>query len=337
MEMKMIERIMSSYGISPVKITKVSDQVYKVVDGQRQYALKKSVLTPQTVKNWEQVFHHADQKHIPEILSIFLTKDHSLYTISEDESYYLMPWIDGKTSTIEQLYRSIGKVHKKTQQFQSVDYDKMVHHFNQYSQYCDGVQKRLLTDVKQFESRIYMSPLELQVCTQYRDVELAIKKAQEQIRQLTSRLEKREEWGYCLCHGNLRLSHGLVGVDHTYLINWEQANYNYPVTDLSILLKNELIHYDAPAKLWMNTFNIYMEENRLHNNELSLLLIHLLDPTTYIKCIQQYIEQTSSQSMINQMKQLQIEHRQLLFGLQFLGFINEHYFSKINSDLDLDN
>src|SRR5690625_4619638 len=129
MEMKMIERIMSSYGISPVKITKVSDQVYKVVDGQRQYALKKSVLTPQTVKNWEQVFHHADQKHIPEILSIFLTKDHSLYTISEDESYYLMPWIDGKTSTIEQLYRSIGKVHKKKQQFQSVDYDKMVHHF----------------------------------------------------------------------------------------------------------------------------------------------------------------------------------------------------------------
>ena len=333
----MVEEIMASYGIKPVKITGISDRVYKVIAGQHQYSLKKSVLTPQTVKKWEQVFHHADQKHIPEILSIFLTKDHSLYTISEDESYYLMPWIDGERSTIEQLYRSIGKVHKKTQQFQSVDYDQMVHHFNQYHQYCDDIQKRLFTYVKQFESHIYMSPLELQVCTQYRDVELAIKKAQEQIKQLTDSQERKEKWGHCLCHGNLRLSHGLVGVDHTYLINWEQANYNYPVTDLSILLKNELIHYDAPAKLWMNTFNIYMEENRLHNNELSLLLIHLLDPTTYIKCIQQYIEQTSSQSMINQMKQLQIEHRQLLFGLQFLGFINEHYFSKINSDLDLDN
>src|SRR5699024_11035693 len=155
----------------------------------------------------------ADQKHIPEILSIFLTKDHSLYTIFDDESYYLMPWIDGEASSIEQLYRSIGKVHQKTLQLQSVDYDQMVPHFNQYHQYCDEMQNRLLTYVKQFESHIYMSPIELQVCTQYRDIELAIKKTQDQIKQLTSSQEKREKWGHCLCHGNLRLSHSLVDGD----------------------------------------------------------------------------------------------------------------------------
>lgn len=332
--MEMVENVMSLYGIKPVEFSKITDRVYKVMDGQHQYSLKKSILSPQTLKEWEQVFHQADQKHITEILSIVLTKDHSIYTIYENELYYLMPWIDGERSTIEQLYRSIGKVHKKTQQFQSVDYDKMVYHFNQYSQYCDDVQKRLLTDVKQFESHIYMSPLELQVCTHYRDIELAIKKAQEQIRKLTSSQEKREEWGYCLCHGNLRLSHSLVDVEHTYLINWEQAHYNYPMVDLSKLLKNELTTYDAPTKLWMNMFKVYMEENRLHNDELSLLLIHLLDPTIYIQNIEQYIDRTSNQSMMNQIKKIQIEHRKLLFGLQFLDFIDQQYFSQIDSEMD---
>src|SRR5699024_3050849 len=104
-----------------------------------------------------------------------------------------------------------------------------------------------------------------------------------------SNQEKQKKWGYSLCHGNLRLSHSLIGMENSYMINWEQAIYDYPVTDLAILFKNELINYDAPAEMWIESFNIYMAENQLQKAELSLLLIHLLDPTMYIKNVQQYI------------------------------------------------
>lgn len=332
--MKNIEKVMSSYGVKPVKILKISDRVHKIDDGQHQYSLKKSVLTHQSVKKWEQVFHHAQQHQLSEILSIFVTIKNSFYTISNDEFYYLMPWIDGKTSNIKQLYRSIGKIHQKTRQPQLIDYNQMRNHFTQYGHYCDEVQKKLLTYVKQFESHIYMSPLELQVCTHYRDLELATKKAQELIRQLSSSQAKQKNWDYSLCHGNLRLSHSLIGIDNLYFINWEQVTYNYPATDLFILFKNELINYDAPTKLWIHSFKVYMEENQLQNDELSLLLIYLLDLTTYLKRIQQYIDQISNQSIINQIRKLQIEYRRIKFGLQFAEFISQNYFSMINPDLE---
>lgn len=331
--MEKIEEILSSYGIKPIMILKITDQVHKIDDGQHQYALKKSVLNQQTVQKWERVFHDAHQRQLSSILSLFLTTNNSLYTIFDRDYYYLMPWINGEQSTIEQLYRSIGNIHKTTQQPQTVDHDQMVHQFSRYKQYCDEALKRLLSYVKQFESHIYMAPLELQVCTHYRDIELAIIKIREQIIQLTSSQGEQKNWSYSLCHGNLKLSHSLKA-GQTYYINWERTKYDYPVTDLVMLFKNELIRYDAPIETWIDLFKTYLEENQLQHHELSLLLIYLLDPTDYMKKIQQYIEETSNQSMINQIKAFENTYRQLLFGLRLSDFIEKNYFSIIESDLE---
>lgn len=328
-----IEKVISSYGIEPISISKISERVHKVDDGKYQYALKKSILTDQTVKKWEQVFHNAHEQQLPLVLSIFLTKTNFIYTVFEQEFYYLMPWINGKQSTIQQLYRSIGNFHKQTKQRQSVDYNQIVNQFSLYNQYCDKAVKRLLSYVKQFESHIYMSPLELQVCTHYRDIERSFIKIREQISRLTSDQNEQVMWNYSLCHGNLKLSHSLEAYQ-TYYINWEHAKYDHPVTDLVILFKNELTNYDAPIESWIDLFKIYMEENQLHNHELSLLLIYLLDPTEYMTRVQQYIEQTSNQSIIDQIKGLQIDYRKLLFGLQLLDFIDQNYLSIIEGDLD---
>lgn len=314
-------------------ILKITDQVHKIDDGQHQYALKKSVLNQQTVQKWERVFHDAHQRQLSSVLSLFLTTNKSLYTIFEQDYYYLMPWINGEQSTIEQLYRSIGNIHKTTQQSKAIDHDQMVQQFSRYKQHCDEALKRLLSYVKQFESHIYMAPLELQVCTHYRDIELAFIKIREQITQLTSSQEEQKNWSYSLCHGSLKRSHSLEA-GQTYYINWERTKYDYPVTDLVMLFKNELISYDAPVETWVDSFKTYLEENQLQHHELSLLLIYLLDPTDYMKKVQQYIEETSNQSMINQIQALESTYRQLLFGLRLSDFINENYFSIIESDLE---
>lgn len=331
--MEGIDQVIAAYHIKPVTVSKISDRVYKIDDGQQQYALKKSSLTGQRLRSWERAFADAHHRQLSSILSLFLTVNNSLYSTFDQDYYYLTPWINGEESTIEQLYRSIGKIHKKTQQHQIVDHDQVIHQFSQYKQYCDESLKRLLSYVKQFESHLYMSPLELQVCTHYRDIELVFRKMNGQITRFIDEQDEVLSWHYSLCHGNLKQTHSIQG-HQTYLINWEHASYQHPTTDLVKLFKNELIHYDAPAKAWIDSFKVYMEENKLQNHELSLLLIYLLDPTDYMEIIQQYHEQRSDQSLINQIKKLQIKYRQLLFGLQLLDFIDQQYLSIIASDLE---
>lgn len=332
--MDIIEDIIATYGIRPVKISQITDRVYRIDDGYQQYALKKSKLTNQRMTSWERTFHDAYKQQLSSLVPLFLTINNSLHSIHAQNYYYLTPWITGEQATIEQLYRCIGKAHKQTKKSQTFDHDQMIHEFRKYEAYCAHVQESLLSYVKRFESHIYMSPLELQVCTHYRDVELVCKKIRDQISRLTNDEEKSLEWSYSLCHGNLKLSHSLEA-DQTYLINWEQMTYEHPMTDLVIIFKNELLHYDSPIETWIDSFEVYMEENKLSDNELTLLLIHLLDPTSYITIVQQYMNQTSDETMIHQMKKLQTTYRQLLFALQFLNFVDQHYFSNIENDLDL--
>lgn len=328
-----VEKVVSSYGIRAVNISKITDRVHKIDDGQNQYALKKSTLTHQNIATWERVFHVAHEQQITSILSLFLTKENTLQAIFNQEYYYLTPWINGQHSTIEQLYRTIGKMHKQTQKSQKIDHKQMVDQFQQYESYCKEAQKRLLSYVKKFESHVYMSPLELQVCTHYRDIELVLIKISEQIKKFVDEQNETLQWNYSLCHGNLKLSHSLEA-HQSYILNWEQAGDQHSITDIVKLLKNELIDHDAPAETWIDSFKVYMEENKLYKHELSLLMIHLLDPTSYMVIIQQYTDQKSNQPIIYQMKELQIIYRQLLFALQFLDFIDQNYLSIISEELD---
>lgn len=324
--MEEVEKVISLYGIRPITISKITDRVHKIDDGQQQYALKKSRLSDQRIPAWERTFRDAHQQQLTCILPLFLTTRNALQTVFDQHYYYLTPWINGQQSTIEQLYRSIGKIHKQTQKSQSIDHEQMAHQFNQYKIYCDEAQRELLSHVKRFESHIYMSPFELQVCTHYRDIELVFKKIHKQITRFIDEQDKSLLWNYSLCHGNLKLSHSLE-TDRTYILNWEQASVQHPTTDLVVLFKNELINYDAPAENWLDSFTVYMEENKLNHHELLLLIIHLLDPTNYMTIIQQYIDQPSNQTMIDQIKKLQITYRQSLFALQFLDFIDQDYLS----------
>lgn len=331
--MEEIKKVIASYGISPVEIFKITDKVHKIDDGQQTYALKKSALTHQRIPTWERTFHRANQQQLSSILPLFITKNSVLYTIYDQEYYYLMPWINGQQASIEQLYRCIGKIHKQTKQLQAVDHKQVSDQFSQYKRHCDDAQEKLLSYVKLFESHTYMSPLELQVCTHYRDIEHVFIKIRNQMNRFINEREDALVWGYSLCHGNLKLSHS-IEADQTYLMNWEQAIYEHPITDLVALFKNEVVAYDAPVETFIHSFKVYMNENKLDHDELTLLLIHLLDPISYLTIVQQYIEQTSHLTMMSQIKQLQVSYRQLIFGLQLLDFIDESYLSVIKTDLE---
>jgi hypothetical protein len=129
-------------------------------------------------------------------------------------------------------------------------------------------------------------------------------------------IDGQSNWRYCLCHGQLDFSH-IIFHHHTYILNWEKAHFNNAAIDLAIFYHRLVQHYDYPADHLIALFSIYTNENKLTELEMDLLSIYLLDPTDYITTIEQYANNPSHRSMMDQVKQLQHTHRQLSFGMKW--------------------
>lgn len=331
--METIKNVLASYAVYPLKIEKVTDTVFRIEDGQHVYALKKSSLTKQSIANWENVFRQAHAQNVPGVLSVYLTKQHYLYAESNNTIYYLTPWIEASRQSIERLYQLVANVHAKTKQSHPVEMEKTHNQFNTYKRHCESAQKRLLNYVEQFEKKRYMSPFELLVCMQFRDLESGVKEALKRVDQFLEEQTEQSTWNYSLCHGNLMSSH-ILNADYTYLINWEGAHYGSPIQDLVHLFKQEVIEYDAPTESFIALFTTYMMENELTKGELYLLTVYLLDSTDYVALVENYINDTSSEDMIGQIKSLQHAYRRLVFGLHWSNYVEKEYDTIALDDLE---
>src|SRR5690625_296476 len=172
--MDLIKKVIGSYGIASQQIIQVTESVYKVVTNQQNYALKKSELTSKTRPAWENVYHEAQAKQLIGILPLYLTKTGSLYQEESDAIYYLSPWLTGEQATIEQSYRTIGQLHARTKQEETMPTEQIMERFSRYQKDCQHLQKGQLTYLKKFEMERYMSQFELKYATHFLAVVLVI-------------------------------------------------------------------------------------------------------------------------------------------------------------------
>lgn len=331
--METVKKVLTSYAVYPLKIEQITGALYRIEDGNRVYALKRSSLTSKSVSNWENVFHQVNAQHNMNILPVYLTKNRKLYEQNGDTIYYLTPWVEGKRQSIERLYHCIGNVHAKTKRSRPIDVQSVEHSFHTYKSQCIERHKQLLTYVEQFEENKYLSPFELLVCTHYRDLESVFRKTHKRVDQFIQENHEETVWNYSLCHGDLRFTHFLNG-DQTYLINWEKAKYENAIQDLVDFFKCETMVYDAPAESFIKSFTTYMDANELTKQELYLLTAYLLDTADYIKLIEDYVEHTSLNSMVYQIQSLQYSYRQLVFGLHWSDYVDSEYEPTPLDDLD---
>lgn len=318
---------MEAYAISPLKMDQISSNTVRIEDAQKMYALKRSALTKESIENWEHVLHQAKVKNIVNVLPVYLTKQGHLYKEIDGTIFYLTPWIKAGKFNVKQLYQSIGRVHAATKVTYSVETENMNNQFHTYMNRCEEAQQILLHYLGDFEKVRYMSPFELLVCTQYKDLELILKENQKRVKQFLEEFNRDPTWNYCLCHGNLLTSHHL----DVQIINWEKAHYENPIHDLAYFFNHEVNSYDIDIEALLESFSTYMKENELTLSELYLLAIYLLDTSEYITVVEQYINRNSSLSMINQVKALQRIYRRLTFGLRF-----SEYVGKVYDTIDLD-
>lgn len=333
--MELIIKALEAYSIYPVSIEKVTDRLFRVYDGKHEYALKRSLLSDRTLANWESVYRQAHSQNMAAIMPVYLTKAGDLYKKSDQSIYYLTPWIlvqknESQKQSIEQFYYTIGMIHAKTKQSQLIQMDKLKSDFSTYQTFCEETKGMLLDYVKRFEKNQYMSPFELMVCTQYRDLEFALNTVKRRLDQFLYEDEEQLTWNDCLIHGNLKLSHL---VNH-YIINWEYAQQGNAVLDLAKFYQQETVEFGNKADLFIELFSVYNKENELKLKEHYLLIIYLLNPTAYISKIQDYMNKSSDLSMVDQIQLLQHAYRQVIFGLKWSSFVEKEYESFSLDDLE---
>src|SRR5699024_1016421 len=194
-------------------------------------------------------------------------------------------------------------------QSRPIDVQSIDQSFHTYKNQCAERHKQLLAYVEKFEINKYMSPLELLVCTKYRVLELVFRETLKRVDQFIQENNEETVWNYSLCHGSFRFAH-FINADQAYLINWEKAQYENAIQDLVDFFKYETIVYDAAAESFIELFTTYMDTNELTKQELYLLTVYLLDTTDYITLVENYIENTSTDSMVYQIQSLQRVYRQ---------------------------
>ncbi|WP_010099014.1 phosphotransferase [Ornithinibacillus scapharcae] len=327
--MEKIRRILETYRVYPIDIDKITERLYRIKGNNQSYALKKSGLKEEKVPFWLDIYRTAEQQKIVNILPLYLNKSGNLFTKDGNDIYYLSPWIDSghRTHAIEKIYQNIGYIHAKTRKVTEITEEirqTSRENFLVFKRQSSELRKRLMSHVEQFESQHFMSPVELLVCTQYRDLVHVFYGLDKRLNQYIDSLEEMNDWKLALCHGRLKDSHVLHG-NQLYVINWEQASYQHPVLDLTRLLKSRTLHYDSDKRLLLDKFKFYLEENKLDIPDLALLSIYLLDPSEYLRTIDEYVERNSDLSMIDHVIKLQRYHRQLLFGIQFSEYMEQEF------------
>ncbi|MFC0299886.1 hypothetical protein ACFFIS_03470 [Virgibacillus soli] len=330
--MEKIWHVLEQYSIRPDTIEQVTDRVYKIKVGQQVYALKRSNLTEQTVKNLENFYHVAYYERLPLVLPVYLTVAEKLYAELDNEFYYIAPWIEQEEHHRQQdfytaFFRSIGQFHHKTMQKHTFSVDKIKSSFTSYKIQCQTDYKKLLSMVERFEHHPYMSPFELLVCSQFHYLEYVFKNLERAVDEF---LEcEMDAWRTSLCHGKLEQEY-LFYREYFWVINWEHVRNDNPISDLHYYLTEQANRYDIETTSIFETFHAYMEENELRREELHLLSIYLLNPQKYIETVLAYVEKGNETDMIGFIQKLQQAFRNLRFGLEWTDFVKETYIYRID-------
>lgn len=318
--------ILREYQVNPTEIIAISRRVYKIKTNRHSYALKRSRLTRQRVKQWKHVFEVANKHNLMSVLPIYLTQSGEVFCEHNEEMFYLTPWIETKETDepeheLESFYRGIAEMHSKTKVEVKVDKDNMERLVNQEKSKIQGYKRKLLRYIETFERRRYMTPFELRVCMQYRDIEKSLSVLDDWYDYyLVDILDEGIVYS-SLCHGNLRPSHQLYQSSQSYFINWERCFYGSPMTDLYLYYFHELKYHDAFVDYLIDSLSIYEKSNPLLKNERAFLSIQLLNPTPYLDILDKYSKKEFNMAQPYQIRQLEYAYRRMIHGLRIQGHL----------------
>lgn len=224
----------------------------------------------------------------------------------------------GERLTLPEIYQNIGYAHTNTMQTITIDKEKIKQDFINYRTKCTQYRERFDHYVDEFEQKRFMSPVELLVCTHYRDIDYLYYELFNRIDQFNDELSEVEDWKYCRCYGNKNIKHLLLK-RHLYQNSYEHFYHANAVLDVVALIKYHIRYFEWESNELTENFSIYRKANPLSQLELYLLAIYLLDPSDYLQSVEDYATNATERSMIEHVIVLKRNHRLLFQILSWSG------------------
>ncbi|WP_152640113.1 hypothetical protein [Virgibacillus necropolis] len=217
----------------------------------------------------------------------------------------------GEQLTLPDVFQKVGYAHNSTLQTISINKEKVQKDFKQYHEKSIQFREHFDHYIDEFEQKRYMSPVELLVCTHYRDIDYLFNELIERIGQFNDELSQVNEWKYCRCYGHKNIKHLLVK-RHLYQNSHEQFFHGNAVIDVMSMIKYHAMFFEWQDTELTEYFSFYLKANQLEQVEMYLLGIYLLDPTDYFEAVEDYATKTNKKSMMEHIIILKRTHRFLL-------------------------
>lgn len=320
--------ILAKFNLSPITMREVNENNYFLSTISGAYLLRELASSSQKEESLLLTYRLAQQNNLISIVSLVLTNEGTVYHQHNHKLYLVSPWIEKSQINWEATFETIAKIHQQTK-ISSTDENKSVIQARISVKRVKALRIRHFQWIELFERQPYMSPLELQVCTHYREISFAFN----QLERLIIALEKMEiNSGLCLIHGNLTRK-SILGKEFVYIANWENAAYDHPTKDLLNLFKNEAKNYDKELQEWLNHFfHHYLLNNPLTKAELYYIAIALLDIEKYLGIVDKYIlTDNFGEGIVRTTMELEKTYYKIIMGLHYVDVLEEYLKSQIQS------
>ncbi|GGM27222.1 hypothetical protein GCM10011351_11270 [Paraliobacillus quinghaiensis] len=319
-----ITEVLRAYGIQTYTFTKITTRLWKINSNKYQFALKRTQLNPQQIGQWKELYQIKTIRELPVIPPVYRTKTGEIFYMKNEDMYYLSPWIESDVHTNASnqqqiLFATIGKLHATTKYANAIESKVIEQTIKTEKKNLKEMHAMLLYYIEYFEQKRYMPPFGLEVCTQYRDVEMIFKQLDGWYDNYLTDIKQEQTVYQSICHGYLAPTHHISTPDQSFLINWEHAYFGDAMIDLRDYVYTRCFHHDSDVTQLVQDFSQYEKQNPLSNSERSLLAIHLLNPSAYLQVISDF---KNTKNQVLQIKSLLEYYRRLLAGSIFQETLN---------------
>ncbi|GAB2560709.1 phosphotransferase [Gracilibacillus alcaliphilus] len=327
--------IMTAFQLQPQEIEQVTDKVYKIRANDQHYALKCMIYQEENCGKWLAIQQYLEQNRIYAFAPIIYTKDSQPVYTDQQMVYYVMPWIeranqDQPVDEYVTVMHAIGQLHGATMQDHPVQNlkDRQSVMEDQFQGELTQYREQMLQTVRQVEAKRFMSPVDLQLCMYYRDMEQIFDKLELWQSEYLTQLETTDHMKYCLCHGNLQPSHYVLANSYTYLLNWESAYMTSPTYDLAVYFRYLFQYHDCDVTKLKETFSIYCQYVPLTDFEKSLLAMQLLSPVPLFDSLT--AQSNPQRDILTVSMDMERAYRTLLFSYE----MQEYMYRQLDSAVD---
>jgi spore coat protein YsxE len=306
--------ILAPYGVKPYFVENMG-KIKKITSDKGVFALKivPPTLGTEFIRHIQALYQLGYNRVVP----IYPTLDGRYAVLHQHSLYYLMPWLanevkEDHSEKNKKLFRELARLHTLSSKEYPIKKEERKEHYENTLLAIEKDEEFLVGFLEKCEKKTYMSPFELQYCLYYNDVHQALRYSKQKLEAWYEKTKDEEKIRTVLIHGKFSSDHFLFDdKGYGYFMNFENAKQGSPYQDLLPYLFRSLKGYLKHSQECIDWLSTYYQYFPLKEDEKNLMLSYFAHPTSYIRVVQRYHQQTTRKKEHKFSQKLQRQYWQL--------------------------